>query len=222
MSGSSESGRLERNYSRTIGEQAWEVETRLVTSRSLPSGRFLRITCKLAPTPWELSSSPSRPGPLRIAGRRGEICPSFHQTRSKTRNLRVANPGFPRDYTPRPTARIPILRWASSEREFLLLGHLLWSCLGSRMTEAGANWKLHNIVAHLPEIPRGTMEQRGPAEFILEAFADPGSVREVVKGKLTLSAPTRAFPPFAPSRSWPSCQPSISSTNTTPGSHVDF
>ena len=51
------------------------------------------------------------------------------------------------------------------------------------MTEAGANWKLHNITAYLPEIPRGNMEQRGPAEFILEAFADPGSVREVVKGE---------------------------------------
>lgn len=51
------------------------------------------------------------------------------------------------------------------------------------MSDAGANWKLHNIVAHLPELPRGNMEQRGPAEFILEAFADPGTVKEVVKGE---------------------------------------
>jgi len=51
------------------------------------------------------------------------------------------------------------------------------------MTEAASNWKLHNIVAYLPDIPRATMEQRGPPEFILEAFADPASVKDVVKGK---------------------------------------
>ncbi|SPO02830.1 uncharacterized protein DNG_05505 [Cephalotrichum gorgonifer] len=66
------------------------------------------------------------------------------------------------------------------------------------MTEANPNWKLQDIVAYLPEIPRGNMDQRGPAEFILEAFADPGSVKEVVKGILHTIFFHRYFPLITP------------------------
>ena len=38
------------------------------------------------------------------------------------------------------------------------------------------------------------MDQRGPLEFILEAFADPSSVRDVVRGN-ALSPPPPASSP---------------------------
>ncbi|PKS09977.1 hypothetical protein jhhlp_004601 [Lomentospora prolificans] len=66
------------------------------------------------------------------------------------------------------------------------------------MTEAGSNWNIHNIVAYLPDIPRVSMEQRGPPEFILEAFADPASVKEVVKGILHTIFFHRYFPLITP------------------------
>lgn len=35
-----------------------------------------------------------------------------------------------------------------------------------------------------------TMEQQRPQEFILEAFADPGSVRDVVRGTYAINLPS--------------------------------
>lgn len=163
--------------------------------------------------PQELSSKPRYlPSRMGMAGRGAEICPSFLQppkpatTSYVSRKLRILQEAF------FPPAHPPASGRPSSfadPGDFLLDGPFFepWFLVAprdwARMTEAGANWKLHNIVAHLPEIPRGTMEQRGPAEFILEAFADPGSVREVVKGEFFFPPPSQSpgllsSPPGAP------------------------
>lgn len=46
---------------------------------------------------------------------------------------------------------------------------------------------------------RLTMDQRGALEFTLEAFADPNSVRDVVRGKLARPSEARALLPLCPS-----------------------